>query len=928
MTAEDKENLKVFGDFIYKILNPNYVLSYMNTWFSEEIVEHIKAEFMNMGVTASAKLFLKYLLKLTEDGWFRGFLDALHSAEYIGLYEAIENWNFQKIERLEEHRELLKRILPEFKNSIKPNDILPYLNECLKSQELEEIRQVQHLTGPMACVEKITECLLRSDKENWPKILKTALDMGDCDVVSKLWTLDSDASGKQDFEMEDEQDEESGTFYVSGSYEEEPEKQNFSENLFSLAGVKTTYSPKNARSYQMELAKPALDGKNTIICAPTGCGKTFVAIMICKNHLQNMPDGQRGKVVFLATKVPVYEQQKAVFMEQFERESYTVAGISGETAGSTPVEHVIKNSDIIVLTPQILVNSLKNGTVPSLSMFTLMIFDECHNTNKSHPYNKIMINYLDNKLGTSACQLPQIVGLTASVGVGDAKDKSETIQHICKLCACLDTPIISTVRENLDDLEKIVFQPQKLFRKVGTRRVNPFKDIVSQLMAETEHLAKNVHSQTKSLFEGQNRSFGTQKYEQWIVNIQKSCKVFQIVDKAEERRICKTLFIYTSHLRKYNDALIIHEDARTTDALDYLEDFFNNVRSGEVDKIEQYLIQRFEKKQQELKNISRDEQNDNPKLKELCVLLEEEYHVNPESRTILFVKTRALANALKKWIEENPKLDYLKSDVLMGRGKRNQATGMTLPLQKDVLETFKASGETKVLIATSVADEGIDIAQCNVVILYEYIGNVIKMIQTRGRGRAKDSKCFLVSSKEELIEREKTNMIHEEMMNESILEMQKWNEGELVKRIHNLQIQEKTIRDNTIENTSEPEVNKWKLLCGKCKVLACYANDIRIVEESHHTVLGETFKSRFVAEPHPKQKRYGNFEKKMKIYCKERECHHDWGIFVRYKVFEMPVIKIESFVVEDIFTGAQHVYPKWKYFKFVKIPFDAAEVST
>lgn len=57
---------------------------------------------------------------------------------------------------------------------------------------------------------------------------------------------------------------------------------------------------------------------------------------------------------------------------------------------------------------------------------------------------------------------------------------------------------------------------------------------------------------------------------------------------------------------------------------------------------------------------------------------------------------------------------------------------MTLPAQKGVLHTFKTSGESKILIATSVADEGIDIAQCNLVILYEYVGNVITMIQTRG----------------------------------------------------------------------------------------------------------------------------------------------------------------------------------------------------
>lgn len=59
-------------------------------------------------------------------------------------------------------------------------------------------------------------------------------------------------------------------------------------------------------------------------------------------------------------------------------------------------------------------------------------------------------------------------------------------------------------------------------------------------------------------------------------------------------------------------------------------------------------------------------------------------------------------------------------------------TGMTLPAQKCALDAFRTDGDKKILIATSVADEGIDIAQCNLVILYEYVGNVIRMIQTRG----------------------------------------------------------------------------------------------------------------------------------------------------------------------------------------------------
>ncbi|XP_040819748.1 antiviral innate immune response receptor RIG-I isoform X2 [Ochotona curzoniae] len=925
MTAEQqRKNLEAFGDYVTRILDPTYILSYMSSWFREEQIQYIQAEKNNKGALEAASLFLKYLLQLQEDGWFRGFLDALSHAGYSGLHEAIVNWNFKKIEQLEQHRSLLKRLQPLFKDKIDPIEILPEISDCIIKQEYEEIMQVCTNRGKMAGAEKLVECLTRSDKENWPKTLKLALEYGD-NEFSKLWMAEEDAKGVETEYLEEDY---VGTSSIHIVYREEPECQNLSQNsclpAVSLAKLCSQLKPRN---YQLELASPAMNGKNTIICAPTGCGKTFVSLLICEHHLKTLPQGRKGKVVFFANHVPVYEQQKSVFSEYFEKLGYSVTGISGATAENVPVKQVVENNDIIILTPQILVNNLKDGTIPSLSVFTLMIFDECHNTRKQHPYNKIMFYYLDQKLGGSSELLPQVIGMTASVGVGDAKNTAEAVEHICRLCACLDASVIATVKENLEELQQVVYTPQKIFRKVESRSTNRFKCVVSQLMRETESQAKGIFEGFENLCQLQNREFGTQKYEQWIVEVHKACKVFQLPDKDEESRICKALYLCTSHLRKYNDALIISEHAQMKDALEYLLNFFNDVRTAGFDETEQDLTRRFDEKVKELESISMDPGNENPKLKELFLVLQEEYHLNPETKTILFVKTRALADALKKWIEENSQLGFLKPAILTGHGKTSQDTGMTLPAQKYVLEAFGSNRDHNILIATSVADEGIDIAQCNLVILYEYVGNVIKMIQTRGRGRARGSKCLLLTSNADVIEKENINMYKEKMMNESIIELQAWDEAKFKEKLLHLQNAEKFIRDSQQNSKPIPDKKNKKLLCGKCKTLACYSSDIRTVKDSHYTVIGNSFQKSFVIKPHPKPKRCGDFDKTGKIFCARPDCSHDWGIRAKVNALEIPLIKIQSFVVEDVETGKQTNPSKWKEFNFEKIPFEATQMS-
>jgi len=114
--------------------------------------------------------------------------------------------------------------------------------------------------------------------------------------------------------------------------------------------------------------------------------------------------------VFFVPTVGLVAQQRRMFQRYLS--TLKILGLSGDQDSKVPLRELRMQYDVLVMTPQIMQNSLFENDVTSLSVFTLLIFDECHHTNKNHPYNGIMGHYIDEKFEAEkirvAVSLPQV----------------------------------------------------------------------------------------------------------------------------------------------------------------------------------------------------------------------------------------------------------------------------------------------------------------------------------------------------------------------------------------------------------------------------------------------------------------------------------------------------------------------------------------
>uniref|UniRef100_UPI00358DF329 ATP-dependent RNA helicase DHX58-like isoform X2 n=1 Tax=Myxine glutinosa TaxID=7769 RepID=UPI00358DF329 len=469
------------------------------------------------------------------------------------------------------------------------------------------------------------------------------------------------------------------------------------------------------RGYQTEVAQHALKGRNIIVCLPTGTGKTRVAIFIAAEHLQNHP--QNGKVIFIVNRVALVEQHLKEFRKYLKRRHQirSLVGVGRDASQLNCLAAVLKDTDIIICTAQILHNAFEVPTTDEdeqvlITDFSLIIFDECHHTDKEAVYNKIMMRYLLVKEeGTHP--LPQIVGLTASPGTGRAKNIETAREHVMQICANLDAWELVVVEQHTKELMTYTNDPVKRYEIADKREQDPFADRVKNIM-------RMIHDHCGVM---PSENFGSQSYEQQIVGLEK-----EGVEKANRHvQMC------ARHLRKYNDVLLINDTVRQVDAYKYLESFYEDESTKEMlDDTDNFLAKVFAEHKEGLGAISPEDKCENPKLNRLQSTILSAFLNNQQSRGIVFTRTRQSAMALHEWVTYNELLKDVgvRSHHLTGAG--NQVGHMTAPEQSQVLLDFR-EGKINLLISTTVGEEGLDIKECNFVVRYQHATNETAMVQIR-----------------------------------------------------------------------------------------------------------------------------------------------------------------------------------------------------
>ncbi len=446
-----------------------------------------------------------------------------------------------------------------------------------------------------------------------------------------------------------------------------------------------------SRFYQESIVA-ASRWKNTLVVAPTALGKTVIAILLAAHRLH---DFAGSKVLMLSTTRPLVNQHAASFRNFLDIPEDAINAFTGFTPPAQRAKLWV-DSKVICATPQVVINDLEGGRY-SLEDVSLLVIDEAHRCAGNYPYSAIAARYHES------AKRPRIIGMTASPGSMEARIKEVKEQ--------LFIENIEIRTEGDSDVRPYIRGVKIAWNKV------PLNDEMLKIRVLLEDVVKSRLGKVRSVGLSLSIYPGISKKE--LLAAKRALQ--------EELESNKSPAIYTALSDVVASMNVLHAiELLETQGLWTLLKFFERLRTRKS-KAARTLVEdkKFLRAMRLTENFSQEFHH--PKLNALLEIIRAS--LSKGERTIVFTQYRDSALRI---VEELNRVEGARPARFVGQASRGEDAGLSQKEQMDVLAKFR-SGEYNVLVATSVAEEGLDIPKVDIVVFYEPIPSEIRSIQRRGR---------------------------------------------------------------------------------------------------------------------------------------------------------------------------------------------------
>ena len=433
------------------------------------------------------------------------------------------------------------------------------------------------------------------------------------------------------------------------------------------------------RRYQLQLASDARES-HTLVCLPTGLGKTTVSLLVTADRLQEVG----GTALFLAPTKPLVQQHADFYREALSIPDDEVTVFTGEVRPDDRAA-LWAESRIVIATPQVVENDLIGGRI-SLSDVTHLTF-----------------------------------GMSASPG-GDE-------EAILTVCENLGLSEVAVMTEDDADVAEYTHDTEVEWERVTLPEpVLEIRDAINEVITDRLEQLKHLGVTNKTSPDLSQRDLNSMRGQ------------LQDLIDADQSEGYEGMSMH-AEVMKLRRAVELAETQSVESLRRYFERQRNAARASGASKASQRLVS--EPKVREAMRKAEAFDDLHPKFRQTRVLLARTLGIGGGERVIVFTESRDTAEALTDFLSES-----FDTRRFVGQGDKEGSDGMTQKQQGETLDAFR-SGEFEVLVSTSVAEEGLDVPEVDLVLFYEPVPTAIRSIQRKGRtGRQDEGRVIVLMAED------------------------------------------------------------------------------------------------------------------------------------------------------------------------------------